>query len=538
MAHAAALDAPADDLAARLQALMGSDRVEVDAAQRVFFSTDLAKRGETADAVVRVASTEELSRLLAFCSAEKLTVIPRGGGFSYTGGYTPPAGRTVIVDMRGIDQIVEINAEDLYVRVGAGCTWHRLYETLKAKGLRTPYYGPMSGYNATIGGALSQGSLFLGSTEFGTTADSVLSLEVVLANGDVIHTGSDSSTGTQPFFRNYGPDLTGLFLGDTGALGFKTTATLKLIRWPEHQAFGSFAFERGPDGMAALSEIGRAGIATEAYCWDPFFVDAMSQASTGFQQDLSFLWGVVRNSAGIRDGVSAGVRIALAGKSVFRKGSHIIQMTVDDHSRAGAAARLQKARAIALSHGAKELAPSVPMALRGTPFTNFNVPERRSTLRNLPTNSLYTHSRAPAALQAIRDLFEAERAEIERHGMQIGTIFFAVGRNAMTIEPLFYWEDPQHFHHNRVEQRSDLAGLDQHQEVPPATIYAMELREKLKRVMEAHGAVHVQIGRSYSYLQTREPRLAALLADIKASLDPDNLVNPGSLGLGATKGNA
>jgi FAD/FMN-containing dehydrogenase len=531
MGQAAAKGAPSQDLAARITGLIGPDRVQDDPAQRVFFSTDLAKQGETAEAVVRVRSTEELSRLLVFCTDEKVIAVPRGGGFSYTGGYTPVAGRTIIVDLRGLDQIVEINERDMYVRVGAGCTWERLYETLKAHGLRTPYYGPMSGYNATVGGALSQGSLFLGSTEFGTTADSVLSLEVVLANGDVIHTGSDSSAGTQPFFRNYGPDLTGLFLGDTGALGFKTAATLKLIHFPDHQAFGSFAFDKGTDAMAALSDIGRAGIAAEAYCWDPFFVDAMSQASTGLQQDLSFLWGVVRNSAGIRDGLSAGVRIALAGKSVFRKGCHIIQMTVDDHSRAGAAARLKKARAIALSHGGKELAPSVPMALRGTPFTNFNVPERRTTLRNLPTNSLYSHSRAPAALQAIKALFESERADIERHGMQIGTIFFAVGRNAMTIEPLFYWDDPQHFLHNRIEQRSDLAGLDQQRQPPPATLYAMELREKLKRVMEAHGAVHVQIGRSYSYLKTREPRLAALLADIKASLDPANLVNPGSLGL-------
>jgi FAD/FMN-containing dehydrogenase len=517
----------------RIAELVGADRVKDGLAERTFFSTDLAKRGETADAVVRIASTEDLSRLLAWCSREGLVAIPRGGGFSYTGGYTPPPGRAVIVDMRDLDEIIEINETDLYVRVGAGCTWHRLYEALKARGLRTPYYGPMSGYNATVGGALSQGSLFLGSTEYGTTADSVLSLEVVLANGDIIHTGSDSSGGTQPFFRNYGPDLTGLFLGDTGALGFKTVATLKLIRFPEHQAFGSFAFDRGPDAMAALSEIGRTGLAAEAYCWDPYFVNAMSQASTGVRQDLSFLLAVVRNSAGLRDGLSAGARIALAGKSVFRKGSHIIQMTIDDHSRAGAAARLKTARTIALSHGAKELAPSVPMALRATPFTNFNVPERRTMLRNLPTNSLYPHSRAPAALAAIQALFASERAEIERHEMEIGTIFFAVGRNAMTIEPLFYWHDAQHFHHNRIDQRSDLDGLGQQLEPPPATVYAMELREKLKRVMEAHGAVHVQIGRSYNYLNTREPRVAAMLAGIKASVDPDNLVNPGSLGLGS-----
>ena len=125
---------------------------------------------------------------------------------------------SVTIDLRGIDQVFEINETDMYVRVGVGCTWHNLYTALKARGLRTPYFGPMSGYSATVGGALSQGSFFLGSTEYGTVMDSVLSLEMVLADGSIVHTGSDSAAGVAPFYRNYGPDLTGLFLADTGAL--------------------------------------------------------------------------------------------------------------------------------------------------------------------------------------------------------------------------------------------------------------------------------------------------------------------------------
>ena len=521
-----------DMIGERLAAIVGADRVKADTEARTFFSTDLAAQGQLTQAVVRVVSTEELSQVVAACTAQGLAVIPRGGGFSYTGGYTPVTAGSVTIDMRGLDRIVEINAEDMYVRVGTGCTWRNLYEALKAKGYRTPYYGPMSGYNATIGGALSQGSFFLGSTEYGTTADSVLSLEVVLANGDVIHTGSDSAAGVGPFYRTYGPDLTGLFLADTGALGFKAVATLKLIPFPPHQAYGSFSFTSGAATMAALSDIGRAGLAAEAYAWDPYFVEVMSTATTGTKQDLAFLWGVVRNGAGIVDGVSAGLRIALAGKSVFKPGTHIIQIMIDDHSAAGAAERLKRVRAIALRHGAKELAPSVPRATRGCPFTDFNVPERRTTLRNLPTNSLYPHSRAPVALKAIRALFTEEQAELTRHGISIGLVFFAVGKNAMCIEPLFYWDDPQHFLHDRIGETSDVGGLAAFDDRPEATRYAFALRERLKAVMKANGAVHVQIGKAYDYLPTREPRVAALLGDIKASLDPDNLVNPGSLGLG------
>lgn len=521
------------DIQARLAEIVGAESVIDDIESRIFFSTDLERSGLLTTAVVRVKSTDELSRVLAVCDALDYVAIPRGGGFSYTGGYTPVTLNSITIDLRGIAEIFEINEEDMYVRVGCGCTWHHLYEALKAKGMRTPYYGPMSGYNATVGGALSQGSFFLGSTEYGTVAESVLSLEMVLANGDVIHTGSDSAEGVGPFYRNYGPDMTGLFLADTGALGFKAVATLKLIAWPPHQAYGSFAFETGPRAMAALSDIGRAGLAAEAYAWDPYFVEVMSQATTGTGQDLQFLWAAIRNGAGLVDGLSAGLRIALAGKKVFKAGTHIIQVMIDEHSAAGAAERLKRVRFLALKYGATELAPSVPRATRGAPFTDFNVPERRSTLRNLPTNSLYPHSRAPAALAAIRALFAEHQAELDRLSIAIGTVFFAVGKSAMCIEPLFYWNDPEHYLHNRIEQRSDLSGLAVHTSRPEATEFAFALRDKLKAVMQANGAVHVQIGKAYDYLGTREPRLAKLLKDIKASVDPTGRVNPGSLGLKA-----
>jgi FAD/FMN-containing dehydrogenase len=514
----------------QLEAILGREHVLGDPADLAFFSTDLAQSGKMTAAVAKVTSLAQLTQVVALCTRLEVAIIPRGGGFSYTGGYTPDSEASVTIDLRALDSIIEINEEDLYVRVECGCTWERLFTELRRRGLRTPYYGPMSGYSATVGGALSQGSFFLGSTEYGTVMDSVLSVEVVLANGDVIHTGSDSAEGVTPFYRNYGPDVTGLFLADTGSLGIKSSATLKLIRTPKHQAYGSFSFTSSTAAMAALSEIGRSGLAAEAYLWDPFFVQAMSNASTGLKNDLAMWFAAIRNSAGPIDGLSVAVRLAIAGKSVFRLGTYMIHATIDDHSKAGAAARLRLIRRIAFAHGAREVAPSIPRALRATPFTNFNVPERRSPLRNLPTNSLYSHSRAPLAAKDITALFAAEADAMAEFGATVGTICFAVGRNAMCIEPLIYWNDPHHMLHDRITERSDVKGLA-NSTPPGATAYVLGLRERLKGVMARHGAVHVQIGRSYNYLATREPRFAALLRDIKASVDPHHLINPGSLGL-------
>ena len=519
------------DIGEQLAAIVGKTNVLSDPAERAFFSTDMAGSGKMTSAVVKVVSTDQLSQIAALCSNAGFAIIPRGGGFSYTGGYTPASETSVIVDLRGLDEIFEINEQDLFVRVGTGCTWERLYTTLKARGLRTPYFGPMSGYSATVGGALSQGSFFLGSTEYGTVMDSVLSIEMVLANGEIIHTGSDSEAGVSPFYRNYGPDLTGLFLADTGALGIKAVATLKLIEFPPHQAYGSFTFDRGEDALAALSQIGRAGLAAEAYVWDPYFVEAMSKVSTGMKQDLQFLGAVLRNSAGLIDGVGAATRIALAGKTVFRLGSHMLQITIDDHSAQGAAQRLKRVRRIALANKGREVAPSVPRALRGTPFTNFNVPERRTLQRNLPTNSLYPHSRAAQAQRDIAALLAVEAENLRSQGISVGTVYFAVGKNALCIEPLLYWDDPVHFHHNRISERSDLGAIAKNPEPPEASQYAAALRDKLKSVMKANGAVHVQIGKAYDYLPSREPAVADLVRKIKAAVDPKGLINPGSLGL-------
>jgi len=517
-----------------LAAIAGKDSVLTDAASRVFFSTDIASRGATAEAVVQVADVAVLSKVVATATSHGRVVIPRGGGFSYTGGYTPASERSVIIDMRPMNRIVEINRQDMYVVVEVGCTWQRLYEELKVHGLRTPYFGPMSGSRATVGGALSQGSFFLGSTQYGTTAESVLGLEVVLADGTVLKTGSWASTqGVPPFFRQYGPDATGLFLNDTGAMGFKTKAALRLIPFPPHQAYASFALTGHAQVTTAVSAIGRSGLAAECYCWDPYFVRVMSEASTGMKQDLRILWNIVKSGSGPLDGLRAAARIALAGKRVFSGDTYLLHVVIDDVSAAGAAARLRQIRTLALAAGATEVSPGAPRAMRGTPFIDFNVPERRVKRRNLPINSVSPHSRASAVAADVYSYLDAQAAQMQRHEVSCGVIFFAVGQQAMCIESLIYWEDDEHYLHDRISETSDLDGLAAYAEHSDATKLAFELRAGFKAIFHRHGCLHVQIARSYPWAETREPATLQLLTTVKDTLDPERLVNRGVLGFGA-----
>jgi FAD/FMN-containing dehydrogenase len=524
------------DLLEVLTLIVGSDDVLTSLSDRTFFATDIARQGETAAAVVRVRDAPQLSEVVRTCTDRGHIVIPRGGGFSYTGGYTPTAPGAVIIDMRSMNRIVEINTEDMYVVVEPGCTWQKLYEALKAQGARTPYYGPMSGYRATVGGALSQGSFFLGSTQHGTTAETVLGLEIVLADGTIVKTGSGASIDdVPPYFRQYGPDATGIFLHDTGAMGFKTQAVLRLIPFPEYQSYGTFAFTGADQAARAVSAIGRSAIVAECYCWDPYFVQLMAEASTGTKEDLRLLLNVIKAGSGLVDGIGAAIRIALAGKRVLSGDTFLLHVVIDDATAEGAAAKLKLVRKTALGAGGAETSPSAPRALRGTPFTDFNVPERRIKTRNLPTNSLSPHSRAPAVAADCYAYLAENKAEMTRLGIYCGIIFFAVGAQAMCIEPLLYWEDEQHFLHNRIEETSDLAALETFAERPEATEYAFRMRDGFKAIFRKHGCLHVQIGRSYPWLETRQPATAALMASIKDLVDPKRLMNQGSLGFGVPR---
>ncbi len=518
-----------NDVIAALHALLGPAYVECALESRVFYSTDMSRRGEVAFAVIAPGTPEQVARAAALCTDEGFAVIPRGGGFSYTGGYLPITERSIIIDMRRL-QSIEIDPDNMIVTVGAGVTWHDLYQALKGQGLRTPYFGPMSGYGATIGGALSQGSFFLGSTQYGPVADSVLAVEVALADGSLIRTGSWAGT-THPsaFYRSYGPDLTGMFLGDTGAFGLKTRAALKLIAFPQHQRFASAAFETGASGLAALSEIARAGIAAECYLWDPYFVKQMADASQGLADDLKFLGGVVK-TGGWR-GLVNGARLATGGKAALSGQYHVLNVTIDDFSSAGAEARLAAITAIAARHGGAALTPAAPMAMRGTPFTDFNAPARRAPRRNLPTNGLISHGEAPATLAELRALIDREKPALAAVGAEAGMICFAVGGQAVCIEPITYWDDPEHFLHDRTRQVSDLKGLGAHADRPAATKAALAMRAQFAAIFAAHGAAHVQIGKSYPWLATRMPGVAGLVRNFKAAVDPRGLVNPGSLGL-------
>ena len=128
----------------QLQTLLGKEGLLTGADDLLYFSNDVYRSGGTPLAIAKPESSEQVQETVRLCAAAGVAMVPRGGGASYTDGYLYPAGGHVLLDLSALDDI-KIDAANLLVTVGAGTTWAKLKETLDAKNLRTPFWGPFSG---------------------------------------------------------------------------------------------------------------------------------------------------------------------------------------------------------------------------------------------------------------------------------------------------------------------------------------------------------------------------------------------------------
>ncbi len=513
-----------------LRDLLGAENVIAEGGDLSFYSTDIYRRADIdAVLVLRPGSVDELAQAVALCTGHGFAVIPRGGGLSYTGGFLPVRANSVIIDMQRLDRIVEVNATDMYVTVECGATWKSLHDHLTPLGLRTPYFGPMSGFASTVGGALSQGSIFLGSTQYGTTAETVLSLDLVLADGSILKTGSAGAIrDASPFFRNYGPDLTGIFLHDGGALAFKARTTLRLLKTPEFSGFASFTFGSHAELLAAMSEISRSGLAAECYGADPY-IWGMRLWDADLLRDVKRLAGVMKAGRSWLAGLAAGARMAFKGRRALQDVQYAMNVAVDGNCAAAVAASLAQIRRIA--RAGREIEATVPRAVRGTPFLPPNDLLGPKGQRWAPSHGIVPHSRAIDLVTALQAFFAARASVLEQHGIEWGFVPFAISTNAILVEPMLYWPDAREPYHERMIAPAHLGKLPVLPPNPAAAEAMRTLRHDLIRFWLDQGCVHLQIGKTYRYLESRQPAFRSLLEQIKAAVDPKGLMNPGSLGL-------
>ena len=174
-------------------------------------------------AVVFPNSNEELSKVLKICNEHGTPVVPYGTGTSLE-GHAVGNSKGITVSLEKFDKILSVNAEDFDCRVQANVSREQLNEDLKDKGVFFPID---PGANAALGGMAACSASGTMAVKYGTMRTVVMGLTVILANGEII------TTGTRAKKSSAGYNLTNLFVGSEGTLGIITEVQLKLSPIPE-----------------------------------------------------------------------------------------------------------------------------------------------------------------------------------------------------------------------------------------------------------------------------------------------------------------
>jgi glycolate oxidase len=231
-------------------------RATTSIVERLCYASDASQVQGLPEYVVRPLSVSEVSRILRLCYERGIAVTPRGAGTGLAGGATPLRGG-VVLDMSGMNRILEIDIENQQVIIEPGVVQEQLNRAIKPYGFFFPP-DPGSSAACTVGGMISNNSSGMRCVKYGTTRNYVLDLEVVLADGRVIRTGSKVLKSAA------GYDLTRLFVGSEGTLGIITKAGLKIVPLPKFRKLVIASFASAQTAGQAVIKIFSGGITPSA----------------------------------------------------------------------------------------------------------------------------------------------------------------------------------------------------------------------------------------------------------------------------------
>jgi alkyldihydroxyacetonephosphate synthase len=201
-------------------------------------------------AVAYPESTEEVSRLLRLCSLHGIPVVPYGGGTGVVGGALPCRG-ALVVDLKKMNRLLEVDGENLLARVQAGMNGWRYEEELNRRGY-TGGHIPQSLPSSTVGGWIAHRAAGQFSTKYGKIEDLLVGVEAVMPDGKVVRSRAVPRSAT-------GPRLEQLMLGSEGTLGIVTQATLRIFPFPERRSLLSYTFPSVESALEATRRILRRG---------------------------------------------------------------------------------------------------------------------------------------------------------------------------------------------------------------------------------------------------------------------------------------
>ena len=241
-----------DSLNIALKEIVGEENFTDQLMDMVSYSYDSSEHSHRPDCAVWPQNTDQVSRLLALASEAGTPVVTRGAGTGLSGMCVPARGG-IVLDLNRMNKILKISIEDRLAVVQPGVVYADLNAALAEYGFCFPP-DPGSGCVATLGGNVATNAGGVKGAKYGTTRDYVLGLQVVLADGLILHTGSNTMKCVSGF------DLTRLMVGSEGMLGVITEITLKINPKPTATSTAMATFSRLEDAGRAVTQIMYSGI--------------------------------------------------------------------------------------------------------------------------------------------------------------------------------------------------------------------------------------------------------------------------------------
>jgi glycolate oxidase len=236
---------------ARLKEIVGERNIKTDPSDLYIYGTDSSVHHAMPWAIVKPDTTLQVQEIMKYANENIIPVIARGGGSGMCGQAVPIEGG-IILDMKGMNRIIEINLEDVYCRVEPGVVDDDLNLALKQYGVFYPPT-PASSRIATIGGEIANNASGVRSVKYGATRDAVLGMKVVLPNGDLLNLGAHTRVEAS------GYQLHKLMVGSEGTLGIVVEATLSFVPLPEFRCMGVANFDSLEDAGKAIGAIMASG---------------------------------------------------------------------------------------------------------------------------------------------------------------------------------------------------------------------------------------------------------------------------------------
>lgn len=504
------------------RAALPAERVSEDEETRRIGASDIAFEAAALPAcVLNPHSEAEVVALVRAARAEGVALHPRGGGWSYTAAYQPQSPHSAIVDMRAVGGIT-VSHDGATVEVGAGVTWHAVDEAVKPRGLRVPSFGPLSGIGAQVGATAAQDGGFFGGAANGAVGEnSIAAVTMVDGRGEThrltIADRHDAVRAPQPL------------AGDCGAFGIKTAVTLNLMARPETTVFASFSFRDSAALIRAMASLqGLPGLG-EVFAFDE-----------GVHQNLAETGFTVLETAGIAGDLLGAtgswtqrlgglLRTARAGKAHLSDIPWSLHISIDGTPAQAEDTRVEAARRVASFDG--EAIPDViPRVTRARPFRSIKALVTPFGERWLPAHGLVEAPDAGALLAGLQSVISDSSDERKPYAMRTGFLVALLGRR-ITIEPQLYWVDSLS-DYARAKAQPDQ--VKRYAATPPneaARALAYRLRRQFIATMDAAGAGHFQIGRTYAAQPGVPAEAATKWPMLKQAYDPDRIMNPSALGL-------